>query len=296
MKRATLILWLCMGGQFFAGSSQRWIPLSASSFHKAPQDRGFRKALREIPKLQKGSFHRFLAWYDRVSLGSEKMKIMKTYYENYSEKKYRLLSLIYFFHAFDPRSPICEKILIRFVSDHHFQSNVLAVLFASYSTLGKGRAYSFLNLLKKLERHCPQFQMPNLATLHFVDLMLSQELRAKGVSFFREKMVKLWKRELRKDTMLSGTAGEWIRKVVTFYTFRQSQFPVFQLGPVDFTNGKNRMFKMYGYTPQSVVEEFWNQFDIPKEAFDLPDFLPGMESLKNGPVETKKGRIEAIMG
>lgn len=281
MRRNTLLgigLFLAMGIFIRSDSAGKWFGLSASDFHKTPEKRGFRKEILQIPRHQKGSFHRFLELYDRAVYPAEKMKIMKTYYENYSERHFELLSLIYFFHAYDPRSPVCEKILFRFVSDHHFQKDVLAVLFASYSTLSGRRAMSFQSLLEVLYKRCPDMTMPNLETLHFVDLMVSQELEGKSTGKLRGILVKLWKRELGRDTILESTAGEWIRKVISYYTLRQNHAPLFRLGIRDFLAGKHKLFGRFGYSPQQIVDHFWNQFQIPARAYSIPEFIPGLKN------------------
>lgn len=258
-------------------AAEKWFSFSASDFIKDPRKSGFRKAILAIPMHQKGSFHRFLELYDDTPSPAEKMKIMRSYYKNHCEDAFELLALIYFFHAFDPLNPLCEKILFRFLKDHHFQKNVTAVFFASYSTFSSKRAKSFIYLLARIYERCPELTMPNLATLHFVDLMMSQEGHSMPPEKLRANFIKLWRREIPTNILNRGIAQEWIRKVLAFYELRQFSMPVFTMGVRDFLRGRRRFFERYGYDSEQIVEAFWDQFIIPSSAYEIPKFLPAVE-------------------
>lgn len=281
-------LFLIMSAGINTLAAGKWFSFSASDFIKDPDDSGFRRTILSIPKNQVGSFHRFLALYDKASSAVERMKIMQTYYKNYCEDAFELLSLIYFFHSYDPTNPLCEKILLNFLKDHHFQRNVTAVFFASYSTLSSIKARSFRNILVKLYKRCPELTMPNLATLHFVDLMLSQEARSLGSENLRHILIKLWRKEIPSNILDRGVSGAWIRKVLAFYELRQSWMPVFKIGIDGFLSGKRRLFESHGYSAEQIVEAFWDQFIIPASAYDVPDFIPSITRSEENQGHTKK--------
>lgn len=249
---------LIYGHESFLKPSFDPLYFSMRSFRKAPQDKGYRRDIEErikqLPWQHPDSFYLFLEMYEEEGSSTDKMKIMRAYYEHFSVEKYRQNALLFLFSAYQPWNPVHNQLVFDFLREHLNELQVLEVFLYHCAVLQKlGNRISFVDLFHSLCRHVNDFSFPSLVSLLFFDAILSQEMHTKNYEQVRGVMLTLWQNEIRRQSSLYQDHRDIFRLINSFYNLatRRKDFP--NGGYLDFIRQRERLFSDLGYSYTDVI-------------------------------------------
>lgn len=276
----TICIYIIVGNSYCNKTStnaQKPYHFSARTFLKSPSDRGFRRNIYNIDKNQSQSFWRFLELYVDAEQRNHQVRIMKDYYVNYSEEKYRLPALMFMYNAFDPLDPAERKRMILFLKEHLHERHVLGLFLYRYGTYNKKPPLSFANLYKILIDRIPNYSFPDMESLHFMDLMISQEINSQNFIEYRQLLNQIWRNEISKQTPLYASQRDWFRKVNGYTRLGQMYPGITPVKHSDFISKRREFFRSFGFSGIQVINNLELTFKLNDAAFRLPDFLPRMK-------------------
>ena len=256
--------------------AQKPYELSARAFRKSPADNGFRRRISEISSDTRYAFYRFLEIYYDESDRNDQMKVMKDYYESFSEDHFRIVALMFMYNSYDPMDQRSEKLMIRFINNHLYEENVLGLFLYRYGTLPFDPPLSFKKLYTKLKRRVRDFSFPDLESILFMDLMISQEMYIENQRLVQDLLAKMWQNEIRKNTILYQEHRDLFRRVVSFYRLRQRHQNFIPTTHSEFRTSRIRFFERYGYSSENIIANLESNFKVDQKVFKMPDFLPQM--------------------
>ena len=219
-------------------------------------------------------FWRFLEMYTDAERRIDQVKIMRDYYIGCSEERYRLPALMFMYNAFDPLNPSERKRMIHFLKQHMYENHVLSLFLYRYGSYKHEPPLSFIMLYKVLIDRISNFSFPNIESLHFMDLMISQEITSKNFYEVRNLLSKIWKNEIVKQSLIYQSNRHWFKKVHS-YTSLGLRFQTSRaLDHKEFVISRRKFFKKFGYSADNIIKNLELTFRLDDAAFRLPEFLP----------------------
>tara|TARA_Y100000589_G_scaffold315002_1_gene338043 strand:- start:309 stop:1193 length:885 start_codon:yes stop_codon:yes gene_type:complete len=234
----------------------------------------FRHNISKIDKRKPFVFWRFLEMYTDAEQRSDQVKIMKDYYIGCSEERYRLPSLMFMYNAFDPLNPAERKRMIQFIKEYLFENHVLGLFLYRYGSYEASPPLSFVQLCRVLIDRIKYFSFPDLESLHFMDLMISQEITETNVEEIRNLLTMLWRNEITRQSKIYQANRHWFKKVYNYTSLGLRNQGLIPLSHRQFMDSRRKFFDKFGYSPKSVIENLELTFRLNDAAFRLPAFLP----------------------
>ena len=250
---------------------------TARTFIKNPADSGFRRQISEINKAQHHSFWRFLELYTDAEERSHQVRIMRDYYVSYSEEQYRLPALMFMYNAFNPLNPTEQKRMIKFLSQHFQENHVLGLFLYRYGTYLHDQSLSFMNLYRILKDRIRDFSFPDLESLHFMDLMISQEISESNFKHYRKLQLEIWRNEMVRQTPLYKAHRNWFQKVNSYSSLGQRYAGITPVKYSNYVSARRKFFRHHGYSGNEIIRNLELTFRLNDAAFRLPNFLPRMK-------------------
>ena len=227
-----------------------------------------------IDKTKPFVFWRFLEMYTDAEQRSDQVKIMTDYYVGCSEERYRLPALMFMYNAFDPLNPAERKRMIYFLKQHMFDTHVLGLFLYRYGSYKHDPPLSFIQLYKVLIDRISNFSFPDIESLHFIDLMISQEITKNNFIEIRDLLSNMWKNEILNQSLIYQANRHWFKKVHSYTSLglrHQSPRIVNHKG---FVSSRRKFFKKFGYSANNIIKNLELTFRLNDAAFRLPEFLP----------------------
>ena len=249
----------------------------ARTFLKNPADSGFRQQISEINKDDQHSFWRFLELYTDAEERNHQVRIMRDYYVSYSEEQYRLPALMFMYNAFDPLDPTEQKRMVKFLSQHFHENHVLGLFLYRYGTYSTTQPLSFTNLYRILKDRIRDFSFPDLESLHFMDLMISQEISESNFTQYRKLQLDIWRNEIVRQTPLYKGHRNWFQKVNSYSSLGQRFTGITPVKYSNYVSARRKFFRHHGYSGNEIIRNLELTFRLNDAAFRLPEFLPRMK-------------------
>lgn len=227
-----------------------------------------------IDKTKPFVFWRFLELYTDAEERSEQVKIMKDYYVGCSEERYRLPALMFMYNSFNPLNPAERKRMIHFLKQHMSEKHVLGLFLYRYGSYKHKPPLSFIQLYKVLIDQISDFAFPDIESLHFMDLMICQEITKKNFSEVRNLLSNMWKNEILKQSIIYQANRHWFKKVYSYTSLGLRYQSSGIVNHKAFVSSRRKFFKKFGYSANNIIENLEITFRLNDAAFRLPEFLP----------------------
>ena len=251
------------------------ISLCSSHIYAFPEQiEDFRHKISKIDKNKPFVFWRFLEMYTDAEQRSDQVKIMTDYYVGCSEERYRLPALMFMYNAFDPLNPVERKRMVHFLKEHLFENHVLGLFLYRYGSYEASPPLSFVQLYKILVSRIAHFSFPDLESLHFMDLMISQEITHKNFKEIQELLSKLWKNEVTRQSLIYQANRHWFKKVCSYTNLGSRKQLLGPLNHQQYVSARRKFFNKFGYSAKKIIENLEITFRLNDAAFRLPAFLP----------------------